>query len=127
MGWFWSSKEENVQKNLQNHIDRLNVEVKTLETLNKQDNTWVTEVITILQSLITKNRKTLDFLIKKKTGDDSSERITTQQVAQPLPQPVPQPDAQPDAPNPTIINVGGTRKRRKNKKHKKNKKKTLRH
>lgn len=66
MGWFWSSKEENVQKNLQNHIDRLKVEVKTLETLNKQDNTWVTEVIPILQDLITKNNSTLNFLIKKK-------------------------------------------------------------
>jgi len=30
MGWFWSSKEEIAQKNLQNHIDRLNAELKTL-------------------------------------------------------------------------------------------------
>lgn len=102
MGWFWSSKEEIVQKNLQNHIERLNAELKTLEALNKQDNTWVTEAITILESLITKNRDTLDLLIKK-TGNESNERIATEQVA----------------PNPTILNSGGTRKRRKNKKHKK--------
>ena len=62
MGWFWSSKEETAQKNLQNHIDGLNAEVKTLSALNLTDNSWAKQPIIDLGKL----NITLQALIENK-------------------------------------------------------------
>ena len=90
MGWWpWSSKEETAQKNLQNHIDGLNAEVKTLSALNLTDNNWAKQAIDDLGNL----NITLQALIENKGTLPQEEK-------------------------PNLIN-GGTRKKRKNKKHKK--------
>ena len=103
MGWWpWSSKEETAQKNLQNHIDGLNAEVKTLSALNLKDNNWAKQAIIALGNL----NITLQALIENKE---------TSQAEKP-------PEVKSDSAD-DLIN-GGTRKKRKNKKHKK---KTYRH
>ena len=106
MGWWpWSSKEETAQKNLQNHIDRLNAEVKTLSALNNSDTSWVIEAKNNLLSLIESNTKLKASIPKSDVKSDIKHDTT---------------------PNATEIieSSGGTRKKRKNKKHKK---KTYRH
>ena len=112
MGWFWPSKEETVQKNLQNHINRLEAEVKTLSALNLTDNNWAKQAIIDLENLNERNKKILDDLKKnKKTPPAETPPAKTQ------------PGETPPAGNPALT-AGGTRKKRKNKKHKK---KTYRH
>ena len=99
MGWFWASKEETAQKNLQNHIDGLNAEVKTLSALNLKDNNWAKQAIIGLGNL----NITLQALIETPPAEKPQEVKS---------------DFADD------LTAGGTRKKRKNKKHKK---KTYRH
>ena len=63
--WFtWSSKEETAQKNLQNHINRVETEVKTLRALNSTDNNWTQEAINDLVNLNKRNNEILEGLKK---------------------------------------------------------------
>ena len=110
--WPWSSKEAIGQKNLQNHIDRLNAEVKTLIALNLTDNNWTEQAINDLGNLNERNNKLLkDLKENKKTPLTGTPPAGTPPAGT-------LPAGNPDLP------VGGTRKKRKNKKHKK---KTYRH
>lgn len=111
--WLWSSKEEIGQKNLQNHIDRLNAEVKTLSALNNGDTSWVIEAKNNLLSLIASNTK-LKAPIPKSDVKSDIKHDTTPDIKH---------DTTPNAKE-IIEPSGGTRKKRKNKKHKK---KTYRH
>ena len=131
MGWFWPSKEEIVQKNLQNHINRLEAEVKTLKALNLTDNNWAQQAINDLGNLNERNNITLQDLKKKalnKTNkttlqdpkEDKQKKETP--PAETLPAKTP-PAETPSTGSPDLT-AGGTRKKRKNKKHKK---KTYRH
>ena len=131
MGWFWPSKEEIVQKNLQNHINRLEAEVKTLRALNLTDNNWAQQAINDLGNLNERNKKILEDLKKKalnKTNkttlqdpkEDKQKKETP--PAETLPAKTP-PAETPSTGSPDLTG-GGTRKKRKNKKHKK---KTYRH
>ena len=119
--WLWSSKEEIGQKNLQNHIDRLNAEVKTLSALNNSDTSWVIEAKNNLLSLIESNTKLKASIPKSDVKSDIKHDTTPDNKHDTTP------DIKHDTtPNATEIieSSGGTRKKRKNKKHKK---KTYRH
>ena len=126
MGWFWASKEENVQKNLQNHIDRLNAEVKTLRALNSKDNSWTATSVNTLEDLNRTNKITLQALKEKQPVKSL---LKDKEDHEQFPENVnllddPEKRNTQELPAIPAIPVGGTRKRRKNKKHKK---KTYRH
>ena len=131
MGWFWPSKEETAQKNLQNHINRVEAEVKTLKALNLTDNNWAQQAINDLGNLNRTNNITLQDLKKKplnKTNNTTLQDPKKEKPPAPAPPapapPAPAPPAEkPPAENPNLTG-GGTRKKRKNKKHKK---KTFKH
>ena len=112
MVWFWPSKEEIVQKNLQNHINRLEAEVKTLKALNLTDNNWAKQAINDLGNLNKRNNEILEDL-KKNKKTPPAERP-----------PAEKPPAETPSTGSPDLTAGGTRKKRKNKKHKK---KTYRH
>ena len=136
MGWLWPSKEENVQKNLQNHINRLEAEVKTLKALNLTDNNWAQKAINDLENLNVTNNITLQTLKNKKTPPAGRPPAGTLPAGT-LPAGTPPagtlpagtlpagtlPAVKPDFSDGDLT-AGGTRKKRKNKKHKK---KTYRH
>ena len=117
MGWFWPSKEEIVQKNLQNHINRLEAEVKTLRALNLTDNNWAQQAINDLGNLNKRNNEILEDLKKNKKTPPAEKPPAEKPPAEKPPAETPS-TGSPD------LTGGGTRKKRKNKKHKK---KTYRH
>ena len=137
MGWFWPSKEEIVQKNLQNHINRVEAEVKTLSALNSTDNNWTQEAINDLGNLNERNNKLLEDLKKnKKTPPAGRPPAGRPPAGTPPAGTLPAgtlpagtlpagtlPAVKPDFSDGDLT-AGGTRKKRKNKKHKK---KTYRH
>ena len=129
--WPWSSKEETAQKNLQNYINRVEAEVKTLNALNLTDNNWAEKAINDLGNLNERNKEILENLKKKDLNKrdkttlqdpkkDKQEKETP--PAETLPAKTP-PAETPSTGSPDLTG-GGTRKKRKNKKHKK---KTYRH
>ena len=122
MGWFWPSKEEIVQKNLQNHINRVEAEVKTLSALNSTDNNWTQEAINDLGNLNERNNKLLEDLKKNKKTPPAGRPPAGTPPAGTLPAGT-LPAVKPDFSDGDLT-AGGTRKKRKNKKHKK---KTYRH
>ena len=122
MGWFWPSKEEIVQKNLQNHINRLEAEVKTLKALNLTDNNWAKQAINDLGNLNKRNNEILEDLKKNKKTPPAEKPPAEKPPAEKPPAEKP-PAETPSTGSPDLTG-GGTRKKRKNKKHKK---KTYRH
>ena len=115
--WPWSSKEAIGQKNLQNHIDRVEAELKTLRALNSKDNSWTATSVNTLEDLNITNNITLQALKENKETLPAGTLPAGTLPAGTLPA------GTLPAGNHDLTN-GGTRKKRKNKKHKK---KTYRH
>ena len=65
--WFWSSKEETAEKNLQKYRTDLGELKNKTNALDKQVNTWIEEANSILDEAITKSSK---IQIGMSTADD---------------------------------------------------------